>query len=109
MPINPDKAYHQLIDAGEEWADAEAAASLLEETRRSFRSTLMADAMDQGIKSVAAAETHAEATKAYKDHVTNMVEARRVANRAKVKWIATQTLGDLRRSEEATRRAEMKV
>jgi hypothetical protein len=39
----PESIYKQLVQAGEEWADKEAAASILEETKK----TLLAELMSQ--------------------------------------------------------------
>jgi hypothetical protein len=104
--LEPDQLYAQLCAAGEAWADHEAAASLLEETRK----VVLAELKNQSAaKSDAAAETLALADPAYRLHVTNMVNARRDANVAKVRYVSLQMLVELRRSQESTRRAEMKL
>ena len=105
MSFSPDQIYHQLISAGEDWSDKEAAASLLEESRKTVLSELMLSCEGSN----AARETEALADQKYKEHTKLMVEARRVANRAKVRWLSVQVLAEARRTEAATRRAEMKL
>lgn len=104
--LNSDLAWERLVQAGEDWADKDAAATLLEETKKSVLAEIKAKA---GAKSDAAAETIALCDKGYKEHIKSMVEARRVANRAKVRYDSAKTLAELRRSEEATRRAEANI
>jgi hypothetical protein len=105
--FDPDKIYHQIVTSGEEWADCEAAASLLEETRRTVLAELM-NSLDKSM-SMAAKESYALADPTYKLHVTNMVTARKEANRTKVRYDAVRVLAEMRRSQESTRRAEMRL
>ena len=105
--LNADKIYAELISAGNDWSDKDAAANLLEEGKRSLLSQLMSSWI--GANSVAEAEKRAYATKEYQDYLAGMVEARRVANRARVRYQAIQTLAELRRSQESTRRTEMRL
>jgi hypothetical protein len=102
--MDPDKIHHALIKAGEEWADAEAAAELLEETRKSVLARLM---NEQSVPAVAAKEMLALADPSYSEFVAGMVKARKAANKAKVKYDSAKILAELRRSQESTRRAEM--
>jgi gamma-glutamyltranspeptidase len=55
------------------------------------------------------AETHAEGTKEYADHIREMVEARRLANRARAQYEADKAYIDMVRSQESSRRAEMSL
>lgn len=103
--FNPDKIYANIVSAGEDWADKEAAASLLEETRK----TVLAELMNGKEGTVASRETEALGSPVYKLHVTNMVAARKEANRAKMKYQAVLVLAEMRRSQESTRRAEMRL
>ena len=102
--MNPDEIYTRLIEAGEAWSEAEAAASLLEETRKSVLAKLM---NDSGASTVAAKEMEALRDDSYVDFVTRMVTARKAANKAKVRYDSGKVLAELRRSQESTRRAEM--
>lgn len=104
--LNSDRAYDALVKAGEEWADKDAAATLLEETRKSVLAKIK---NESGEKSDAAKETIALCAGEYLAHVESMVEARRVANKARVRYDSAKTLAELRRSEEATRRAEANI
>lgn len=96
----------EINTAGIEWADLDGAASLLEETRRTLLAQLQIGAGDL---SMAAREMYALANQDYRDHVAKMVEARRMANRALVRYKAMQVLADMRRTQESTRRAELKA
>lgn len=102
--LDSDRAYDALVKSGEDWADKDAAASLLEETKKTVLAKLKNEA---GLKSDAANETVALATDDYRAHLEYMVEARRVANKARVRYDSAKTLAEMRRSEESTRRAEM--
>jgi len=105
--LDPDKIYHTLLEAGQDWADKESAADLLEETKK----VVLADMQSrQGeAKSVAAAEALALCKPQYLEHLKAMTEARRVANRARVQYDSLKALMELRRSQESTRRAEASI
>lgn len=104
--LDPARAYAEIISTGESWADAEAGASLLEETRKSVLAELK---LRSDEKSDAARETVALASHNYRTHVETMVEARHKANLARVRYEAARTLAELRRTEAATRRVEMQL
>ncbi len=93
------------MSSGEDWADKNAAASFLEETKKSILARMMQKQTEA--KSVAAAESLALCSEDYLAHVKDMVEARRLADRAKVAYESIKALMELRRSQESTRRAEM--
>ncbi len=104
MSFDPAKVYQQIVDAGIAWADAEAAASLLEETRKS----VLAKAMnDSASSSIAGKEMLALGSDEYVDFVGGMVKARAAANKARVRYDSAKILAELRRSEESTKRAEL--
>ena len=105
--FDPDRIYQNIVAAGEEWADKEAAAELLEETRKTVLAELM-NAEEKGL-SMAARESFALASPTYKLHVTNMVIARKEANKARMRYDAVKVLAEMRRSQESTRRAEMNI
>ncbi len=102
--LDSDKAYDALVRSGEDWADKDAAASLLEESRKSVLAKLK---NESGEKSDAAKETLALCHSDYREHLGLMIEARREANRARVRYDSAKVLAEMRRSEESTRRAEM--
>jgi len=103
MELDPDKVYDALVRAGESWSDAEAAASLLEETRKSVLAKIM---NESAVASIAGKEMQALASEEYQEFVDGMVKARAAANKARVRYDSAKVLADLRRSAEATRRAE---
>ncbi len=105
--FDPDKIYAKLMSAGDDWADKKAAAELLEETKKSVLSKVKTELGKD--KSDAASETLALCSQEYREHVRSMVEARRLADRARVLYDNLNTLMELRRSEQATRRAEANI
>ena len=106
MSFDPDKAFDALVRAGEAWADAEAAADLLEETKKSVLAKLMNDSPHS---SIAGKEMSALADPEYRKHIEGMVSARKAANKARVRYDSAKVLAELRRSQESTRRAEMAI
>ena len=94
VEFDPDRIYHNIIEAGEEWADREAAASLLEETRKTVLAELVNSSPTS--MSVAAREALALADAAYKLHLTNMVVARKEANKARMRYDAVKVLAEMR-------------
>ena len=106
-PIDPDRIRYELEQTGEAWADAHAAASLLEETQKSVLSELVADYQGSGVKAVAAAEHLARADRRYRQHVAEMVSARKAANKARVKMDSLKAWIELERTRASTDRALM--
>ena len=102
--LDPEKIYRHLLEAGNDWADKESAADLLEESKKIVLAELQNQQSEA--KSVAAAEALALCSPRYLEHIKAMCEARRVANRAKVLYDSLKALMELRRSQESTRRAE---
>jgi hypothetical protein len=97
-----------LDAAGSEWANADAAARLLEETKNTVRAELERQHLTGGMTS-AKAETFALADPNYRAHVESMVEARRKANLARVLFDSLRAEVELIRTVESTRRAEMRL
>lgn len=104
--FDPNRIYHEIVTAGEDWSDKDAAANLLEETKKSVLAELV-NSSEGG--SMAAKESNALADPAFKLHITKMVAARKEANRAKVKYDAVRVLAEMRRTQESTRRAEANI
>jgi hypothetical protein len=108
MEFNPLHLRQQLADHGSQWADQNAAASVLEETKSTLKSQIALKFLpDAG--SAAKAEIMAEATKEYIDHIKSMVEARRLANRARAQYDSDRAYIELLRSQESTARAMMNL
>lgn len=103
--FDPEAIYRRLNDAGDEWADTNAAAEILEETKK----TVLAELMGGYSGSNAERERAALADSAYRLHLVNMVKARKEANRARVRYDSVRVLAEMRRSQESTRRAEMNL
>lgn len=100
--MNPEEIFHRLQKAGDEFADLNAAADLLEETKYTMLSQCAADYPNE---SNASAEAKARRDPRFIEHLTAMVHARKLANKAKVKVTSIQTWVDLMRSKQATDRA----
>lgn len=98
----------RLIEVGEQWCDLDAASNLLEELRKSVLGKLVLEFTADGMP-VGKAEHAAHASEEYVAHVRAMVEARRKATRARVRWDTGRVHVDLMRSAESTKRAEMNL
>lgn len=106
--IDADKITERIIKRGEAWADKDAAASLLEETRKTVRAQIAVKHIGGGL-SAAKAELLAEASSEYLEHVRAMVEARKEANRERANYDGGKIFAELTRTEAANTRAEMNL
>lgn len=106
MHISPDDLYEQLVEAGEKWADLNAAADMLEESLKSLVSQLASDSNES---SVAARTAFAHRHPEYKGQVKQMVEARTAANKAKVRYDAKKVYVELLRTQSANERSLARV
>jgi hypothetical protein len=104
--MDANELYHKLTQAGDDWADKQAAYNVLDDTKNAVLAQLM---LKSNATSVAAKEIEAKASKEYTDHVKHTQEAMKLALKAKVNYESIKIWIDLKRSEEATRRAEMKL
>lgn len=93
--------YKKLVQSGEDWADKNGAADMLEETRHTVLNQIIQDF--EG--SYAAKESMAKASDRYEAHIRAMVEARKAANLARVKWEAQKIFVELIRTKAASERA----
>jgi hypothetical protein len=113
--LDPAKLVERVIQAGEDWADAEAAAQSLEDTRKRQLAELTLVYLScprpdgKGTLSAIAAETHALADPKYLAHLDMAVEMRREANKLRVRYDLGKMYIELLRSKEATRRAETRM
>jgi hypothetical protein len=105
MNFNPDEIHERLRIAGEDWADKDAAANALEETKSSLLAELSNTANGS---SEAAKKNIALADPAYRLHITNMVTARKEANRAKVRYETGKVWAELMRTKSANMREELR-
>ena len=88
------------------WVDADAAASLLEETKSAVLSRMMTQT---GESAVSKAEMIVKSSQAWMEHVTSMVKAREKASLLKVQLEYIRMRFSEWQSFEATKRAEMKL
>lgn len=100
--LNPENIYERLVKLGDEWADAQEVAELMEETKKTLVSQLASDSDE---KSIAARESEALRSDEYKAHIETMVKARKGANKAKVRYDSAKIWSELLRTKAATERA----
>lgn len=103
---DPAKFAQSIVARGELWADAEATADLLEETK----GTLLAKITKEHWELPAwKAEAAAKSDPRFEEHIKSMVDARRLANLARVRFDGAKMMGEFARSAESTRRAELQA
>jgi len=99
--------YHE---AAVEWADADAAASLLEETKSAVLSDMVTEMLSKNISmAVNRAEALVKSSSRWRAFVTEMVELRRKANMAKVEMEYIRMRHSEEMSQEATHRAASRI
>jgi multidrug resistance efflux pump len=103
--FDPDRAFLQLEEAAEEWAQARYQADLLEETQKIMLAEIAQGYVKEGARSHAEAENRAKADPRYRRHVEGMCAARQKSNRTQTHYKNLQALADMRRTEEASMRA----
>jgi hypothetical protein len=96
----------QFRIVAKEWVDADAAASLLEETKSATLSQKMAALGDMPVSK---AEMTVKASADWSSFIEAMVDARKRANLLKVKLEYVRMRFSEWQSSEATKRAEMKL
>lgn len=106
LSFDPNVLYQKMVDAGNDWADKQAAATVLEDTRNTILARLM---QSSEASSVAAREVEAKASKEYESHIKAAQVAQAEALKAKVKYEAIKTWIDLMRTRAANERALTRV
>jgi hypothetical protein len=106
-----------VADAGAEYFQNDAAASVLEESKKSVLAKLVLEYMETRVAgaagaapkaiSFAQAEQRALADPSYEAHIEMMVSARKNANLSRVRYDMGRMYLELQRSANATRRQEM--
>lgn len=104
--MNANELYQKLVEAGEDWADKQSAANVLEDTKNAVLAKLM---LKSTASSVAAKEVEAKASAEYEAHVVATQKAVAEAIKAKVRYDSMRVWVDLKRTEAANLRAEMKL
>jgi hypothetical protein len=117
--FDPNKLTSDVISLGEQWADEDAAASSLEETRKTILAQIQLEYTLEGLKGIGAdkpkpmpvsqAEMRALADPRYEQHVELMVMARKESNRCRVRYDMGKMRLELYRSLQATMRQEMNM
>lgn len=102
--LDADRIAHELLRLGGKAADENAAAAALEETRQTVLAKIASEHLGKG-ESAAKAELLARADATYEQHLKAMVEARRIAGRARVAYDVARVKAELLRSNAATDRA----
>jgi hypothetical protein len=104
MSNEPISEQYRIV--AKRWVDAEAAASMLEDTKSAVLSQQM---LALGEMPVSKAEMLTKANPEWIDHVKKITEARAAANLLKVQLEYLKMKSGEQASFEATRRAEMKL
>lgn len=106
--LDPDKIYHEVSSAGEEWAYKKAAFEALDDNTKSVLADITGRYLD-GKTTKTEAERYALASRDYREHLASVAKARSEWLQAQVRYDSLKMLADLRRSQESTRRQEMKL
>lgn len=91
---------------GELWADAEAAASLLEDSKSAVLSQRMAMLGDIAVNK---AEMTVKASREWQEHIEKIVAARKNANLLKIRMEFCKMKHHEEQGREASKRAEMRL
>ena len=102
--MNPKSIYERLTEAGEEWADKHEAAELLEGTLKTMHSQCAMKYKQDGC-AMNEAEHRANFDGDYIRARRAAIEARKDANKAKVRYRAAEAWFEAQRTAEASHRA----
>lgn len=117
--FDPHKLTSEVALLGEDWADKDAAASCLEESKKTLLAQVTVEFMSHGISGalgekpkpmpVSQAELRALADPRYEQHLDMMVLARQESNRTRVRYDMGRMRLELMRSLQATMRNEIRM
>lgn len=118
--FDPNRLTAEVVTLGEDWADKDAAATSLEETKKTLLARLTLEYISAGLTSggagerpksmpVSQAELKALADPRYEQHLDLMVNARQESNRMRVRYDMGKMRLELVRSLQATMRNEMRI
>jgi DNA-binding ferritin-like protein len=96
----------QFRIVAKQWVDADAAASILEDTKSAILSERM---QALGEMPVSKAEAIVKASPEWREHINEMVNARKVSNRLKVQMEYLRMKFSEWQSHEATKRTEARL
>lgn len=106
MSLDPNQLHAKLIQYGDDWADKQSAYDQLEGAKSSVLAKLM---MASNAPSVAAREMEAKASPEYEEYRLAVEKAQAAAIKAKVQYEAIKVWIELKRTEAANQRAEMRL
>lgn len=106
--LDPDRIRERLKEVGDEWADKKAAYQALDDITKTVLADVTSNYLPPVCASKAEAEIRALTDKTYKEHLAQKAQARREWLRAEVTWTTGQLWAELKRSQESTRREEMR-
>jgi hypothetical protein len=104
--LDPWEIAAELSKRGLDWADKNAAFKALEDTTKTVLSICTSKLNDPDL-SATAAEVIARRATGYQEHLKALADARLESNRATVNYDVYKVYIEMRRSLEATNRAEM--
>lgn len=107
--FDPDRIRERLKEVGDDWADKKAAYQALDDLTKTVLAEVTSNYLPPVCTSKAEAELRGLMDKAYKEHLAAKASARREWLRAEVTWDTGKMWADLRRSQESTKREEMRI
>lgn len=105
--FDPQRLTECLLALGADWADKNAAASLLERAEDAVHSQATSD-LSVAIRSFEERKHAARKASVVTEHIAKAIEARKEANKARVRYESYKVYVELLRSEQANRREELK-
>lgn len=106
--FDPAKIYVEVVSAGEDWADKKSAYEALDGATKSVLAEVTGKYLPVS-KTRIEAEMVALASQEYRSHLEAVNAARKDFLLAQVKYNGLTMLAELRRTQESTRRAEMRL
>lgn len=104
MSLDADGIYKKIIESAKKWVAADEEARKLVKLEK----VILAEITNrQPAESMSERKSLALASPEYRLHLDMMIAKKSEANMALAEYKAAQSLSELRRSEESTRRAEM--
>ena len=107
--LDADRIFHEVTQAGEDWADKKAAYETLDDLTKTVLADVTTGFLPPTCQTKSEAELRALASGEYKEHLAAVSKARRAWLLSEVKYKGLVMLAELRRTQESTRRQEMKL
>jgi hypothetical protein len=108
MDFNPETLSSQYGEYGDRWADCKAAAEILSRSAKALRAKIALEKFPSA-GSAAKAELMADASEEYNDQCKLAIDAQKQENLAWIRFEQIKVYIDLIRSQESTRREEMRL